>query len=107
MQTCLRCVHSCRTCPFRRADACPRPVRLAPCASQSISTLEEVSRMRLPSIRSLVRFSLLTLLCAGLAFLLAPGAQASAAAEQQAAGHVYVLNNNLSGSNSITVFNRA
>lgn len=63
--------------------------------------------MRLTCLRSLITLVLIALLLSGLALLLGPSPRAWAAAEQRAAGYVYVLNNNLSGSNSITVFNRA
>jgi 6-phosphogluconolactonase (cycloisomerase 2 family) len=56
--------------------------------------------------RSLVTIALIVVLLSGLAILLGPGPHARALAEHSAAGHVYVLNNDLSGSNSITVFNR-
>jgi 6-phosphogluconolactonase len=42
----------------------------------------------------------------GLALLLATGPHALAMAPSRVGGHVYVLNNDLSGSNSLTVFNR-
>jgi 6-phosphogluconolactonase len=45
-------------------------------------------------------------LLSGLAILLGPSPHARALTDHSAAGHVYVLNNDLSGSNSITVFNR-
>jgi 6-phosphogluconolactonase len=62
--------------------------------------------MRMTFLRSLVTFSLIALPLAGLALLLGPTSRAWAADADHGAGHVYVLNNNLSGSNSITVFNR-
>jgi len=49
--------------------------------------------------------ALLALLVSGLALLLMPAPRASALANNDD-GHVYVLNNDLVGSNSITVFNR-
>src|SRR5438105_9248393 len=42
-----------------------------------------------------------------LALLLGGNPAAAAAEHPRAAGHVYVLNNNLSGQNSITIFDRA
>src|SRR5947207_8487135 len=68
---------------------------------------EEITRMRPTYLRSLVTFALIALLLSSLALLLRPGPPVLAAAESGATGHVYVLNNDLSGSNSITVFNRA
>jgi len=62
----------------------------------------ENTRMRLNHSRSLVTCTLIALLVSALALLLGPVPRASAHAD----GYVYVLNNNLSGSNSITVFNR-
>jgi len=50
--------------------------------------------------------TLLALLLAGLASLLGPSSPAWAMADPRADGYVYVLNNDLSGSNSITVFAR-
>jgi 6-phosphogluconolactonase (cycloisomerase 2 family) len=49
---------------------------------------------------------LIALLVSGLALLLGPSPYASAQAEHHTDGHVYVLNNNLGGANSITVFTR-
>src|SRR5947209_9170826 len=68
---------------------------------------EEVIRVRPTRLRSLFTCALIVLLLSGLALLLGPGPHALAAAEGQSAGHVYVLNNDLSGSNSITVFDRS
>src|SRR2546421_9620336 len=68
---------------------------------------EEVIRVRPTRLRSLFTCALIVLLLSGLALLLGPGPHALAAAEGHADGHVYILNNNLSGSNSITVFKRA
>ncbi len=50
--------------------------------------------------------SLAVLLVCAMALLLAPTPRASALANNQDDGHVYVLNNDLVGSNSITVFQR-
>jgi 6-phosphogluconolactonase len=66
----------------------------------------ESTRRRLIYSRSLVTCTLIALLVSGLALLLGPSPRASAHAENHADGHVYVLNNDLSGSNSITVFTR-
>ncbi len=63
--------------------------------------------MRLTCLRSPVVFALIALLLSGLALLLGPSPHAWAAAQQSTTKHVYVLNNNLVGPNSITVFNRA
>jgi DNA-binding beta-propeller fold protein YncE len=46
------------------------------------------------------------LLLAGRATLLGPAPRAAAGDDRHAGGHVYVLNNNLSGQNSITVYDR-
>jgi 6-phosphogluconolactonase len=54
----------------------------------------------------IVTCALIALLVSGMALLLAPAAHASALASHIDDGHVYVLNNDLVGSNSITVFNR-
>lgn len=56
-----------------------------------------------------VRFFLCVLvvvLLPGLAIVLRPAPHALALAQHRADGHVYVLNNDLAGSNSITVFTR-
>lgn len=66
----------------------------------------KVSPIRLTYLRSRITFGLIALL-SSLALLLGPSPSALAMAQTRAAGHVYVLNNDLSGSNSITVFNRA
>ncbi len=62
-------------------------------------------------MRQIYRWSSITCaliaLLLGLALLLGTGPHALAMAHSRAAGHVYVLNNDLSGSNSLTVFNRA
>jgi 6-phosphogluconolactonase len=63
-------------------------------------------RMRPIPLRSLVAGALIALLLSGLTLLFGPGSHASAMAEHSADGYVYVLNNNLVGSNSITVFSR-
>src|SRR5947209_2107605 len=60
----------------------------------------------LPRLRSLVTGALIALLLSGLALALGPGPRASALAENGGDGHVYVLNNDLTGSNSITAFSR-
>src|SRR5207245_11383787 len=67
---------------------------------------EESTRTHLMYPRSLVTCTLIALLLSGLALLLAPSPRAWAASRDNADGHVYVLNNDLSGSNSITVFTR-
>src|SRR6266581_8431733 len=60
----------------------------------------------LPRLRSLVTGALIALLLSGLALALGPAPRASAMADNGGDGHVYVLNNDLSGSNSITAFSR-
>src|SRR6266496_1531549 len=67
---------------------------------------EYPKRMRVTQLGSFVTCALIALLVSSLALLLGPGPRASAMANNGVAGHVYVLNNDLSGSNSITVFNR-
>ena len=67
---------------------------------------KEVTYLRLPRFRSLVTCALIALLLSGLALLFAPAPRASALAEHNDIGFVYVLNNDLSGSNSLTVFSR-
>src|SRR6266571_1115406 len=69
---------------------------------------EEVTRtrMRLLCPRSLIICTLIALLLSGLSLLLGPTSHSWAAAQNRADGHVYVLNNDLSGSNSITTFTR-
>jgi 6-phosphogluconolactonase len=57
-------------------------------------------------VRPLVTFALIVVLLSGLAILLGPSPHTLALAKHGADGHVYVLNNNLTGSNSISVFNR-
>jgi 6-phosphogluconolactonase len=57
--------------------------------------------------RSLMSVAASALLLAGLALQPSIGAAAEQDDDDDAAGHVYALNNNLSGQNSITVFNRA
>ncbi|GAC1434510.1 MAG: hypothetical protein NVS4B1_29790 [Ktedonobacteraceae bacterium] len=59
--------------------------------------------MRPTCLRLVVTFGLLL---SGLALLFGPGSQSSAMAEHRTDGYVYVLNNVLSGPNSITVFKR-
>jgi 6-phosphogluconolactonase len=67
----------------------------------------EVSlRMRPISLRALVAGILIALLLSGLTLLFGPGSHGSAMTEQSTDGYVYVLDNNLVGSNSITVFSR-
>jgi 6-phosphogluconolactonase len=63
--------------------------------------------MRLICLRSLITCPIIALFLSSLTLLLGPVPGAWAMAHSSTAGHVYVLNNNLSGSNSITVFNRA
>jgi hypothetical protein len=63
-------------------------------------------RMRPISLRSLVAGALIALLLSGLTLLFGPDFHAAAMAEQSTDGFIYVLNNNLVGSNSITVFSR-
>src|SRR5438270_153270 len=66
---------------------------------------EQVTRMRPAVLRSLVTCTLIALLVSGLALLLMPAPRGSALANNKDDRHVYVLNNGLVGSNSITVFN--
>jgi 6-phosphogluconolactonase len=68
---------------------------------------EEVTHMRVHSPRSLVTCTLIALLLSGLGLLLLPSPRAAALTNNGDDGHVYVLNNDLAGSNSITIFNRA
>jgi 6-phosphogluconolactonase len=63
--------------------------------------------MRPNYLQSRATFATFTLFLSGLAMLIGPSPRAWAAHEDPAPGHVYVLNNNLAGSNSITIFNRA
>lgn len=56
--------------------------------------------------KTFIPVCLIALLVCAMALLLAPAPRASALANNQEDGHVYVLNNNLVGSNSITVFQR-
>jgi 6-phosphogluconolactonase len=67
---------------------------------------EELTRVRLTGSRLLVTSALIALLVSGLTLLLVSTARASAQTNNDD-GHVYVLNNDLVSSNSITVFNRA
>ncbi len=67
---------------------------------------EEKPRMHPISLHSLVAGTLIALLLSGMALLFAPASHASAMAENDTEGYVYVLNNNLVGSNSITIFSR-
>ena len=62
-----------------------------------------VERLRM---RPFVAGALIALLLAGLTMLFGPGAHASAKAADGSDGYVYVLNNNLVGSNSISVYSR-
>lgn len=57
-------------------------------------------------MRSLVAGALIALLLAGLTVMFGPGSHASAMAANDSDGYVYVLNNNLAGSNSISVYSR-
>jgi hypothetical protein len=74
--------------------------------SMSRRSREEVTRRRPFHMRSLVTSTLIALLLCGLALLPGSSPHARAMAENSAGGHMYILNNDLSGSNSITVFNR-
>jgi len=60
----------------------------------------------LPRLRPLVTGALIALLLSGLALAPGPAPRASAMAENGGDGYVYVLNNDLTGSNSITAFSR-
>src|SRR5438552_1127145 len=60
---------------------------------------KEAPRRRVTQLGSLITCVLIALLVSGLVLLLGPGSRASAMADNGAAGHVYVLNNDLSGSN--------
>src|SRR5438105_3258633 len=62
--------------------------------------------LRRAGFRPLATCALIALLVSGLALLLVPAPRASALANNDDDGHVYVLNNDLVGSNSVTVFNR-
>jgi 6-phosphogluconolactonase len=62
--------------------------------------------MRTTYLRPLITSALLVLL-GGIVLLFRTTPRALAVTQPLAAGHVYLLNNNLNGSNSITVFNRA
>src|SRR3989442_6364044 len=68
---------------------------------------EEVIRTRPTRLHLFFTCALIALLLSGLALLLGPGPRALAATQGQAARQVYVLNNDLSGSNSITSFDLA
>src|SRR5438128_6399972 len=61
---------------------------------------------RLTCLRSLVTCTLIALLLSGLLLVLGPSPHAWAGGEDNGDGHVYALNNDLSGPNSITVFTR-
>jgi len=63
--------------------------------------------MRLTYLRSLGSVASRVLLLSGLVLALGLSPSGVAASEDHADGHVFVLNNDLSGSNSITVFDRA
>jgi 6-phosphogluconolactonase len=67
---------------------------------------EQSTRTRLVGPQSFITCALIALLLSGLALLLGPTSHALAASQWGADGHVYILNNDLSGSNSITVFTR-
>src|SRR5437764_6650083 len=67
---------------------------------------EEVTRMRLTNLQSRVTLGFIALLLSGLALLLGLSPHAWAMQDNRTDGHVYVLNNDLGGPNSITVFNR-
>jgi len=62
--------------------------------------------MRLTYLRLPITSGFFALLLSGLVLLFGSGPQALAMSEHSTDGHVYVLNNDLGGSNSITVFNR-
>jgi 6-phosphogluconolactonase (cycloisomerase 2 family) len=62
--------------------------------------------MRLTSFQARLAYGAVALLLASPASVLGASLPAGAAPDAHSAGHVYVLNNNLSGPNSITVFNR-
>ena len=62
--------------------------------------------MRLACLRLPATFSFVALLLSSLVLLCEPNSRAFAMTNNQTNGHVYVLNNNLSGPNSITAFNR-
>jgi 6-phosphogluconolactonase (cycloisomerase 2 family) len=62
--------------------------------------------MRVLSSQSLITCTLIALILAGLALLLGPTPRTFGAAKWFSSGYVFVLNNDLSGSNSITVFTR-
>src|SRR5207248_5709237 len=67
---------------------------------------EERPPTPLTSSRPFFTLALIALLLSGMALLLGPVPHARAAAQDREDGHVYVLNNDLSSSNSITVFTR-
>ena len=62
--------------------------------------------MRSNCLRLPVTFGFIALLVSGLTLLFGPGPRALAMTEHHIDGYVYVLNNDLSGSNSITIFSR-
>ena len=70
------------------------------------SPLTGTERRRMISLRSLLTAAMIALLLSGLSLLFGPGSHASAMAAHSTDGYVYVLNNNLSSPNSITVFKR-
>ncbi len=74
--------------------------------SMSKHSREKVTCRRPLHMRSLVTSALIALLLCGLALLPGSSPHARAMAENSTGGYVYILNNDLSGSNSITVFNR-
>ena len=68
--------------------------------------LTGTERRRMISLRSLLSAAMIALLLSGLALLFRPASHASAMAAHSTGGYVYVLNNNLSSPNSITIFKR-
>lgn len=74
---------------------------IAPCQGERETWVRAIrQRGLIPSLR-------LALLICSLALWLGPGPRAGATASTDAAGYVYVLNNDLSGANSLTVFGRS
>jgi len=63
--------------------------------------------MRTFNVLARLIFTLFTVLLSGLAMLIGPRPLAWAADNHPSPGYVYVLNNDLAGPNSITIFNRA
>src|SRR5579862_7191552 len=66
----------------------------------------KATHLRRAGFRPLATCALIALIVSGLALLLVPVPRASALVNNHDDGHVYILNNDLVGSNSITVFNR-